>query len=124
MDTIEVTDLATNKPKRLTLHVVGGLTGVALFGSFLYSILSNSSVSGTSPRSSAGSHSMQQQVSAVYKQLYLLEKSTYQLNAQIAKMNQQLTVGASSHVNFTVPTPNITMPPATQTVTSASGVVY
>ncbi len=124
MDTMEVTDLATNKPKRLTLHVVGGLTGVALFGSYLYSITSNNSVSGTAAGISAGNHSMQKQVSAVYKQLYQLEKSTYQLNAQIAKMNQQLTGGTSNHVNFSIPTPNITMPPVTQTVTSASGVVY
>ncbi len=121
---MEVTDLATKKPKRVTLHVVGGLTGAALFGSFLYSVISNTAVPSTATGVQSTKNSMQQQVSAVYKQLYNLEKSTYRLNAQIAQMNQQLTGASLSNVNMNVSVPKISMPPATQTVTSASGVVY
>ncbi len=108
--------LAT-KPSKTTLHVVGGIAGATLFGSFLYSIVAGASIpSSPSP--------VQKQLTSVDQKLYSLEKSSYQLNAQIAKLDQQLSGVPASAANVNIAVPKVSLPPAVQTVTSASGVVY
>ena len=120
---MEVMGLVT-KSRKTTVYVVVGISGVALFGSLLYAMTLSSSLP-VAPSATTGYNlKLQQQMQAIYRKIYSLEVSTDHLNAQISQVNQQISGISTAKLNVSMPTTKFSLPPVTQTITGASGIVY